>query len=187
VKKPFPKIAFAEIYFFPDRNNFVVYGSPCTVFSSWRCTGFFIKDVSRRRELAGGNVDKNVLCTWMLFSPVLRYCNKRRGLYHRAGSSSGWVGTGWGSWGGEWTVCVWRWEKVPEVKTDLKWWSKVGLWTGLVQRSLLLPTNNPPIDSVLPNEFFLAMGDFCLAIFHSLFLLEENAVQPLPFMTFFFF
>ncbi len=88
MKTTSPKITFMGIFCF-DRNNLF-----CTLqFTTQLCTlcfhfevvvFFFIKNVSRQQELAGEKVDKNVLCTWMLFYPVLRYCNKRRGLNHRA-------------------------------------------------------------------------------------------------------
>lgn len=75
--------------FFLTTIHFVLYSSPqhnhVAFIFILKVHWVFIKDVSRQQELAGANVDKNILRTWMLFSPVLRYCNKRRGLNHRAG------------------------------------------------------------------------------------------------------
>lgn len=140
MKTTFPlKITFMGFFFWHQQFilcSTVHHTTMYLLFSFWRWV--YIKDVSRQRELTGANVDKNVLCTWMLSSPVLRYCNKRCGLNHRAVYSRGWMGRGWRRRG---LYCkVWGWWKVPEVKTGLKRWSKVSRWTGLVQCSFFLPS-----------------------------------------------
>lgn len=134
----------------------------------------FIKNVSRQWELAGVNVDKNVLCTWML--SILCSDTVTRDVVWTTEVVSHTDGWAEAEGGRGVDFKVWWWWKVPEVKTGSKWWSKVSQWTGLAHCSFSLPSNNPSIDSVFPNEFLRAMWDFFLAILHLLSLLDESVV-----------
>lgn len=164
MKTTSPKIIFMSPFFWQQQFilYFTVHHTACVFIL--RVLWAFIKDGSQRQELAAVNVDENVLCTWVLFCYLLRYCNKTRGR----------TGRGWGRRAMDFNV--WKRWKVLEVKTGLKRWS------GLVQCSFSPPSHNPAIDPAFLNEFFWAMWDFCLAIFHLLFFLDERcgAFPPSP-------
>lgn len=107
----FPPKLYLKVFFFLTATiYFALYSSPHNLrFHVEGVVGFCIKNLSRQWELAGLPVDKKMSSPHECFPTICSDTVTRH--------EDDWAEA---EEGGGWTVKVWRWWKVPEVKTGWK-------------------------------------------------------------------